>query len=84
MENLSSSEQKEMQQFIDSESGRLKMQSAISDFTDKCFSKCFANGGTVQKDQLSPSDTGCLRNCVGRYLDVNIHIINNLNALNGN
>lgn len=82
MDTLSTKEQAEMRSFIESETGRLKMQTAISEFTDKCFSKCLSNTG--MKDQLTSTDQSCLRNCVGRYLDVNIHIIKNLNAVAGN
>lgn len=66
--NLSEGERREMQTFIEQESGRLKMQSAISEFTERCFPKCL--GSNVQKDQLSGADSTCLANCVGRYLDV--------------
>lgn len=83
MENLSATEQKDMKQFIESETGRLKMQSAISEFTDKCFGKCLSPGN-MSRDRLSSSDERCLSNCVGRWLDVNIHIIKNLNAISGN
>lgn len=82
MDQLSSNEQKEMQKFVEQETGRLKMQSAISDFTSQCFTKCLSNTG--MKDKLSTPDERCLGNCVGRYLDVNIHIIKNLNAISGN
>ena len=68
--NLSEPERKEMQTFIEQESGRLKMQNAISEFTERCFPKCLTTGSSVQKDQLSASDQNCLANCVGRYLDV--------------
>ena len=71
MENLSAAEQKDMKQFIENETGRFKIQAAISDFTDKCWNKCMKNGS--MKDSLSSSDTTCLQNCVSRFLDVNIH-----------
>ncbi|ORY86211.1 hypothetical protein BCR37DRAFT_333396, partial [Protomyces lactucae-debilis] len=65
-------EQQEMKVFIEQETGRLKLQSSISDFTERCFPKCLVSPNSVQKDALSNSDQQCLSNCVGRYLDVNI------------
>ncbi|BFZ54179.1 Mitochondrial import inner membrane translocase subunit tim8 [Savitreella phatthalungensis] len=72
--NLSEGERREMQSFIEQETGRLKMQSAISEFTEKCFPLCVKG---------SDLNAPCLQNCVSRYLDLNIHIIKSLNQMNG-
>jgi hypothetical protein len=85
-----------MKVFIEQETGRLKLQSAISEFTERCFPRCLNSPASVQKDALTSGDQTCLANCVGRYLDVNIQsmitkrcliwltiVIKNLNALAG-
>ena len=70
--NLSEVDRREMQVFIEAESGRLKMQNAISEFTQRCFPKCLGSS-TANRDQLTGGDQSCLANCVGRYLDVSAH-----------
>lgn len=70
--NLDESSKKEILQFIESENSKTKVQTSIHQFTDLCFKKCVTSVGN---GQLSSGEESCLTNCVNRFLDTNIRVV---------
>lgn len=65
----------EILQFIESENSKTKVQTSIHQFTNLCFKNCITS---VNNGQLSPQEESCLSNCVNRFLDTNIKVVQSL------
>ncbi|KAI5475984.1 mitochondrial import inner membrane translocase subunit TIM8 [Pseudohyphozyma bogoriensis] len=67
--------QKELQSFLEQEQTKAKLQSSIHTFTDMCWDKCITGsiGG-----RFSRGEESCLVNCVDRFLDTSMFIVNSL------
>ncbi|CAH6722695.1 mitochondrial import inner membrane translocase subunit Tim8p [[Candida] jaroonii] len=76
LQNLNESERSEILKFIESENAKSKVQMSIHNFTDLCFKKC--NKNSSMNANLSNDDEQCLKNCVNRFLDLNIKIVQTL------
>lgn len=74
---LDDESKKEMLSFIEGENSKQKIQMSVHKFTKICFPKCVAN---VETNQLSSNEQECLANCVNRFLDANIRIVNGLQS----
>lgn len=74
---LDDKSKKEMLGFIEGENSKQKIQMSVHKFTKICFPKCVTN---VETNQLSSNEQECLANCVNRFLDTNIRIINGLQS----
>jgi import inner membrane translocase subunit TIM8 len=72
LQNLDESSKKEILEFIEAENSKSKVQTSIHQFTDLCFKKCVSNIGN---GQLSNQEESCLSNCVNRFLDTNIKVV---------
>ncbi|CCH44938.1 Mitochondrial import inner membrane translocase subunit TIM8 [Wickerhamomyces ciferrii] len=70
--NLDESSKKEILQFIESENSKTKVQTSIHQFTNLCFKKCVKSIGD---GQLNSNEESCLNNCVNRFLDTNIRVV---------
>lgn len=76
LQNLDEGSRKEILLFIESENSKSKVQMSIHNFTDLCFKKC--NKGVIDNGNLSKDDENCLNNCLNRYLDTNIKVVQSL------
>ncbi|KAK9351321.1 hypothetical protein V1523DRAFT_417100 [Lipomyces doorenjongii] len=63
---LDEASQVELLKFVESENAKAKLQSSIHMFTDMCFKKCV------------PTITMGSTNCVDRFLDTNIFVVNKI------
>ncbi|KAK9469005.1 Tim10/DDP family zinc finger-domain-containing protein [Lipomyces arxii] len=74
IQNLDADSRAELMKFIETENARTKVQTSVHVFTDLCFKRCVASGG-VTAGALSATESTCLQNCIGRYLDTNIYVV---------
>ncbi|OBA21488.1 mitochondrial import inner membrane translocase subunit TIM8 [Metschnikowia bicuspidata var. bicuspidata NRRL YB-4993] len=74
LQNLDESSRKEILQFIESENSKSKVQMSIHNFTDLCFKKCNENV-PIATSTLSKPEERCLSNCLNRFLDTNIKVV---------
>lgn len=74
MQSLDDDSRKEILQFIESENSKSKVQMSIHNFTDMCFKKC-NNNKAIVSNTLDRSEEQCLSNCLNRFLDTNIKVV---------
>ncbi|KAK6459799.1 Tim10/DDP family zinc finger-domain-containing protein [Scheffersomyces xylosifermentans] len=74
LQNLDESSRKDIMQFIESEQSKSKVQLSIHNFTDMCFKKCNANR-PITSGGLDSNEEQCLTNCLNRFLDTNIKVV---------
>lgn len=74
MQSLDDDSRKEILQFIESENSKSKVQMSIHNFTDMCFKKCNENKPIVA-NTLDSTEEKCLSNCLNRFLDTNIRVV---------
>ncbi|KAJ8100251.1 Tim10/DDP family zinc finger-domain-containing protein [Lipomyces tetrasporus] len=72
---LDEASQIELLKFVESENAKAKLQSSIHVFTDICFKKCVPS---ISSGGVSPTESTCLTNCVDRFLDTNIFVVNKI------
>ncbi|KAK5780317.1 protein transporter TIM8 PWA37_002726 [Arxiozyma heterogenica] len=72
---LDNESKKELLNFMEGENSKQKIQMSVHKFTKICFPKCVTN---VEAMQLSSDEQECMANCVNRFLDANIRIVNGL------
>ncbi|ONH67603.1 Mitochondrial import inner membrane translocase subunit TIM8 [Cyberlindnera fabianii] len=78
--SLDEGSRKEILQFIEAENSKSKVQTSIHQFTDMCFKKCVTQVGN---GQVSAQEESCLSNCINRFLDTNIRVVQGLQAAQG-
>ncbi|EMC96963.1 hypothetical protein BAUCODRAFT_68970 [Baudoinia panamericana UAMH 10762] len=76
---LNDRDKQELQQFVQSESQKAQIQSAIHSLTDMCFKKCVT--GRVASGKLDRYEEPCMQNCVDRYMDANMLVLRHLDQL---
>ncbi|TEB39176.1 hypothetical protein FA13DRAFT_1785437 [Coprinellus micaceus] len=74
---LDAATQKELQAFIAQETAQRKVNESIHQFTKMCWDKCISN---VTSGRLAPAESSCLTNCVGRFLDASLHLVNDVES----
>lgn len=74
LQSLDEGSRKEILQFIESENSKSKVQMSIHNFTDMCFKKCNQDQA-ITSNALSKADEQCLANCLNRFLDTNIKVV---------
>ncbi|KAI9193328.1 uncharacterized protein BJ171DRAFT_528915 [Polychytrium aggregatum] len=67
--------QKELEEFVQVVEKRSEFQAAVHNYTDICWDKCI----TKIKSQTDKSDEVCLTNCVERFLDTSVLVIQRFN-----
>ncbi|KAH3671123.1 hypothetical protein OGAPHI_000834 [Ogataea philodendri] len=72
LQQLDDSSRQEVAEFIQQETSKMKIQTSVTGFTDKCFKKCVP---TIDNGQLSSYETSCMNDCLNRFLDTNIKIV---------
>lgn len=79
LQNLDDSSRKDILQFIESENSKSKVQMSIHNFTDMCFKKCNEDV-PITSNTLAANEEKCLTNCLNRFLDTNIKVVQTLQA----
>jgi import inner membrane translocase subunit TIM8 len=72
--NLDEASQRELAQFIEQENAKARVQQSVHTLTDMCWDKCIGQIGS----KLNGTEKSCLSNCVERFLDTSIFIVNRL------
>ncbi|KAK9236416.1 Tim10/DDP family zinc finger-domain-containing protein [Lipomyces kononenkoae] len=74
---LDEASQAELLKFVESENAKAKLQSSIHLFTDLCFKKCVPS---ITTGSVSQAESTCMQlaNCVDRFLDTNIFVVNKI------
>ncbi|ODV65414.1 mitochondrial import inner membrane translocase subunit TIM8 [Hyphopichia burtonii NRRL Y-1933] len=80
LQNLDESSRKEIMQFVESENSKSKVQMSIHNFTDMCFKKCNKDKPILSAD-LNSGEEQCLTNCLNRFLDTNIRVVQALQGV---
>ncbi|EDK44774.1 mitochondrial import inner membrane translocase subunit TIM8 [Lodderomyces elongisporus NRRL YB-4239] len=77
LQNLDEKSRKEIMTFLEAEQSKSKIQTAIHSFTDMCFKKCNLNK-PITSPKLDIQEEQCLLNCLNRFLDTNIKVVESL------
>ncbi|KAK3944692.1 hypothetical protein QBC46DRAFT_404253 [Diplogelasinospora grovesii] len=80
LDRLNDKDKGELRQFITNEQQRTRIQAQTHGLTDICWKKC-VTGSTVKSGTLDKSESGCLENCVQRFLDVNLTTMKHLASM---
>ncbi|TFK40969.1 Tim10/DDP family zinc finger-domain-containing protein [Crucibulum laeve] len=64
--------QKELATFLEREQAQARLQTSIHNFTSMCWDKCITG---TPSTSFSRGETGCLENCVGRFLDTSLFMV---------
>lgn len=64
----------EIKEFLETENQKSRVQSQIHFYNNLCFGKCFADK-PITLGHLDAAEELCLRNCVNRYLDLNVKVV---------
>ncbi|KAJ1907020.1 Mitochondrial import inner membrane translocase subunit tim8 [Coemansia sp. IMI 209127] len=63
--------------FVEQETEKAKIQSTVHELTNRCWETCIKY---TNANSLDRSETACLENCVGRFLDSTAHVIKRLQS----
>ncbi|KAI0047801.1 hypothetical protein FA95DRAFT_1491972, partial [Auriscalpium vulgare] len=72
--------QKELQTFLDREQAQARVQQSIHNLTSMCWDKCITS---TPSTRFSRGEEGCLANCVERFLDTSLFIVNKIQEQRG-
>jgi len=64
--------QRELQEMLQVENQKAELTQHVQGLTTKCWEVCIGKPGA----KMSSSEKSCLENCVGRFLDTTVFIIN--------
>ncbi|KAL2039159.1 hypothetical protein N7G274_008208 [Stereocaulon virgatum] len=81
LSKLSEYDKRELQQNLQNEMQKAKIQESIHNLTDICWTKCITKG--ISSGKLDRNEESCTQNCVDRFLDANEAVLKHLNALRG-
>ncbi|KAF9535829.1 Tim10/DDP family zinc finger-domain-containing protein [Crepidotus variabilis] len=70
---LDESSQKELASFLEVQQAQARMNAQIHNFTTICWDKCVTG---TPSTKFSRSEENCLSNCVERFLDTSIFLVN--------
>jgi len=79
LSKLSTKDKLELQQFIVNESSKARVQQTIHNLADVCWKKCVT--GSIKTGQLERAEDACAQNCVERFFDANMLVIQHLDKL---
>ncbi|CAK9439021.1 uncharacterized protein LODBEIA_P32450 [Lodderomyces beijingensis] len=74
LQSLDDKSRKEIMNFVEAEQSKSKIQTAVHSFTDMCFKKCNKNAPIISP-KLDVKEEQCLVNCLNRFLDTNIKVV---------
>ncbi|VEU20531.1 DEKNAAC101423 [Brettanomyces naardenensis] len=78
IQQLDDSSKKDVANFIQQQTSKAKIQNSVTNFTDMCFKKCITS---VNGPNLDSEEEACMGNCLNRFLDTNIKIVQMLQSL---
>lgn len=79
LQNLDEPARKEVLEFIQQESSKAKIQTSVTQFTDMCFKKCITKD--INNGNLDAAEESCIGDCLNRFLDTNIKVVQILQSL---
>ncbi|KAG9032738.1 Mitochondrial import inner membrane translocase subunit tim8 [Tulasnella sp. JGI-2019a] len=77
MDKFDEGTKKELGDFLEQEQAKAHLQSSVHQYTDMCWTKCIT--GSVST-RFSRGEESCLVNCVDRFLDASLFIVNKLQS----
>ncbi|KAK0512855.1 hypothetical protein JMJ35_004872 [Cladonia borealis] len=78
---LSDYEKRELQQNLQNEMQKAKIQESVHNLTDICWTKCVTKG--ISSGTLDRTEESCTQNCVERFLDANEAVLKHLEEMRG-
>ncbi|GJE85981.1 Tim10/DDP family zinc finger-domain-containing protein [Phanerochaete sordida] len=72
---LDDATKKELQTFMENEQAQQRLNASIHSFTSMCWDKCIT---ATPGNSFSRSESSCLANCVERFLDTSLYIVNRI------
>jgi len=78
---LTTSDQKELNQFLMNEAQKSTIQQTVHYLSDVCWKKCVP--GKITSGRLDRAEETCAQNCVERWMDANFAVLKHLEALRG-
>lgn len=81
IDRLSDSDKRDLQQSINNEMQKAKIQESVHELTDICWKKCVT--GSISSSSLDSKEEPCIQNCVERFLDANEAVLKHLSAMRG-
>jgi hypothetical protein len=79
LQNLDDSARKEVLEFIQQESSKAKIQTSVTQFTNMCFKKCIIKD--ITNSNLDSTEEACVTDCLNRFLDTNIKVVQILQSM---
>lgn len=71
---------KELQTFVENEQAQQRLNASIHNFTSMCWDKCVTG---TPGNSFSRSESSCLANCVERFLDTSLFMVNRIEQQRG-
>jgi import inner membrane translocase subunit TIM8 len=68
LSKLNDKDKAELQQFLQNENQRARIQANVHSLADVCFKKCIT--GTIKNGKLDKTEESCMANCAERFLDI--------------
>ncbi|CAF9915617.1 MAG: Mitochondrial import inner membrane translocase subunit tim8 [Alectoria fallacina] len=81
IDRLSDSDKRDLQQSINNEMQKAKIQESVHELTDICWKKCVT--GSISSSSLDRKEEPCIQNCVERFLDANEAVLKHLSVMRG-
>ncbi|KAI4185382.1 MAG: hypothetical protein LQ346_005913 [Caloplaca aetnensis] len=78
---LSDADKRDLQQQVNNEMQKAKLNEAIHTLTDICWTKCIS--GAPSSGKLSSKEESCASNCVERFMDANTAVLRHLQVMQG-
>merc|ERR1711966_53461 len=63
---------RELQELLQVENQKVQFQEQVTGMSEKCWDLCIGKPGAT----LSSGEKACIENCVGRFLDTTVFIVN--------
>ncbi|EPS41207.1 hypothetical protein H072_4916 [Dactylellina haptotyla CBS 200.50] len=79
--DLSPNDKKELQQFVNNEAQKAKIQSTVHYLTDMCWKRCITS--KISTGSMDSYEKPCMENCVDRYIDSQMTVLKHLEQLRG-
>lgn len=76
LSRLTEKDKVELQQFLNHENHRARIQANVHNLADVCFRKCIS--GPFKSGSLDRTEESCMANCVERFLDISTMTLQHL------
>ncbi|KAK4334416.1 hypothetical protein RTBOTA2_003164, partial [Rhodotorula toruloides] len=80
LESFDENTRRELQQFLEQEQTKARIQTQIHEFTDTCWDLCIKG---QPQSRFSRGEQACLANCTDRFLDASLFIVKSLEERKG-